>query len=295
MSAVDGPNIQQGVGLEEGEPFDAPEQVEGEHCVFLFTMDLNILRPFHPSRVPATPFGLQKVQTVQSTSDPVGTLTWIPEEHDLSPSSPTVHPPVSLPPSPTTSPSPRSEHFDTEKGPQQEYTETPSKDALQDTGRTSVDWLMATWHKVGIQINEVVVELFEESNHTKIGDGTCIGFVNSVLDRIPGVSTVEEDAPSFGHLIYLQTGPSIIERVTDIMPGDIITLHDAKLKGTESASTHHPGIDEGITAVGIIGEYGPRKSTVKAYHANKRGTQQAANKAGISHVKLRDHNPHALF
>lgn len=156
--------------------------------------------------------------------------------------------------------------------------EASPKETPEGTGQMTADQLMANWHRVGTQIYEIARELFEESNHNGIGDRTYIGFVNSVLNRIPGVSTVDVDAPSFGYLIYLQRGPLVTEKVTDLMPGDIISLHNAKLKSSEDTRTYHLGIDERITAVGIVGEYRPRKSTVKVYQAGKGAGQHGEHR-----------------
>lgn len=165
---------------------------------------------------------------------------------------------------------------------QEKDTNAPSKEDISKTmGKMTVDQLVITWSKVGIHINEVAGELFDKSRGTPIGDGTCIGFVNSVLDRISGVSTVEKDATSFGYLIF-QTGLSVTKNVADIMPGDIIALQDAKLEGRDGIQAHHRGTDEGITAVGIIGEYKPWKSMVKVYQACQHRDQSAGNQVGTS-------------
>ena len=66
------------------------------------------------------------------------------------------------------------------------------------------------------------------------------------------------------------------------MPGDIITLHDAKLKGSEGIQGSRSGIDEGITAVGIVGEYGPRRSIVRVYQASKSENQHTRTQVGTS-------------
>ncbi|KAF9644065.1 hypothetical protein BDM02DRAFT_3103478 [Thelephora ganbajun] len=161
-----------------------------------------------------------------------------------------------------------SESFDTEIS--QERTADPATKARrQSEGQMTADQLMATWGRVGIQICEVAIELFEKSKKTLIGDGTYTGFVNAVLERVPNASTVEEGASSFGYLIYVQTGTSVTKRAADIMPGDIITLQDAKLKGHKGIQTYHQSIGEGTPVVAVVGEYDPKKSKVKAYQASQ--------------------------
>ena len=162
-----------------------------------------------------------------------------------------------------------SESFDTEET-SQERTSGASGDARrQSRGSMTADQLTATWGRVGIQVCEVAVELFEKSKKTLIGDGTYVGFVNAVFDRVPNTSTVEEDASSFGYLIYVQTGSSVTKRAAEIMPGDIITLQDAKLKGHKGIQTYHRNVGEGTPVVAIVGEYEPKKSKIKAYQASQ--------------------------
>ena len=162
-----------------------------------------------------------------------------------------------------------SEGFSTEE-PFQEKTAAPSPNVRrQSLGQMTADQLTATWGRVGIQVCEVAVELFEKSKKSLIGDGTFVGFVNAVLDKVPNASPVEEDASSFGYLIYAQTGSSVTKRAADIMPGDIITLQDAKLKGHKGIQTYQQKIGEGAPVVAVIGEYEPKKFKVKAYQASQ--------------------------
>jgi hypothetical protein len=162
-----------------------------------------------------------------------------------------------------------SESFDTEETSQEKVVQASTKARRQSEGSMTADQLTATWGRVGIQVCEVAVELFEKSKKTLIGDGTYVGFVNAVLDRVPNTSTVEEDASSFGYLIYVQTGSSVTKRAAEIMPGDIITLQDAKLKGHKGIQTYHRSVGEGIPVVAVVGEYEPKKSKVKAYQASQ--------------------------
>ena len=186
-----------------------------------------------------------------------------------------------------------SEAFDTEE-PSQEKTVGPSPKALrrQSEGQMTADQLTTTWGRVGIQVCEVAVELFEKSKKSLIGDGTFIGFVNAVLDRVPNASPVEEDATSFGYLIYVQTGSSVTKRAADIMPGDIITLQDAKLKGHKGIQTYHRNIGEGTPVVAIIGEYEPKKSKIKAYQASQHvGNQVCQTEIHLLAILMRSFRP----
>ena len=162
-----------------------------------------------------------------------------------------------------------SEGFDPEETFQEKPVETSPHTRRQSEGQMTADQLAATWGRVGVQVCEVAVGLFEKSKKTLIGDGTFVGFVNAVLGQVPNASPVEEDASSFGYLIYFQTGPSVTKRAADIMPGDIITLQDAKLKGHKGIQAYHQNVGEGTPVVAIIGEYEPKKSKVKVYQASQ--------------------------
>ena len=161
-----------------------------------------------------------------------------------------------------------SEGFDTEEIPQEKIVDT-SKARRQSGSSMTTDQLTVTWGRVGVQVCEVAVELFEKSKKTVVGDGSYVGFLNAVLDRVPNASTVEEDASSFGYLIYVQTGSSVTKRAADIMPGDVITLQDAKLKGHKGIHTYNQSVGEGVPVVAIVGEYEPKKSKIKAYQASQ--------------------------
>ena len=143
----------------------------------------------------------------------------------------------------------------------------PNKNA--GPGNTMEDHLKTIWRRVGARIVVVAAELFEESRKAQVGDGTYVGFVNTVLDRVPTASTVSGEDASFGYPIYVQTGPKITRRVANIMPGDIITLREAKLKGRKGIKSYDQPVGQGAPVVAIIWEYRSRKTTVKVYQANR--------------------------
>jgi hypothetical protein len=169
-----------------------------------------------------------------------------------------------------------SEGFDPEETPQEKLVDT-SKARRQSGSSMTSDQLTVTWGRVGVQVCEVAVELFEKSRKTVVGDGSYVGFVNAVLDRVPNASTVEEDASSFGYPIYAQTGSSVTKRAADIMPGDIITLQDAKLKGHKGIHTYNQSVGEGVPVVAVVGEYEPKKSKIKAYQASQHVGSQVSH------------------
>ena len=150
--------------------------------------------------------------------------------------------------------------------------------AQQNPGRAAVMnaiELNDAWSRVGIRIADTIERLFKKSKRTVVGDGTYAGFVNAVLENVPTASAVlQGDESSFGRPIYFQKGPSVSKRVGDIMPGDIITMENVKLRGVRGIKPYRQFVGERGPVVAIIREYRARKSVVKAYQACQQvGTQ----------------------
>ena len=266
-------------------------------------------QPVAPSRVPPTPSEYVMVEEhdfgEESTPPPPRPARPPPPRTTLPPPAPPSDVPDNmtmsqweLPPIPRSSldmetrvtdlsASSWSEGFDTEEPSQEKIVEPSPKVRRQSEGQLTADQLTAAWGRVGIQVCEVAIELFEKSKKSLIGDGTFVGFVNAVLDKVPNASPVEEDASSFGYLIYVQTGSSVTKRAADIMPGDIITLQDAKLKGHKGIQTYNRSIGEGTPVVAVISEYEPKKSKVKAYQASQHVGNQVCH-ITTSHLFPRD-------
>lgn len=162
-----------------------------------------------------------------------------------------------------------SETPDSEETPHEKKAELSSKERRQSAGQMTTEQLAATWKRVGIQVSEVTAQLFEKSKRALIGDGTYVGFINAVLDMVPNASVVEEDASSFGYPIYVQTGSLVTKRAADIMPGDIIVLQDAKLKGHKGIQTYNQTVGAGTPVVAVVVEYEPKKSKVRTNQASQ--------------------------
>lgn len=142
-------------------------------------------------------------------------------------------------------------------------------------GRLTADELMAIWGRVGVQICEVATTLFEKSKKSLVGDGTYRGFVDAVLREVPNATV--PDPPAYGHVIYTQVGTSVQRRVSDIMPGDVVELSDAKFKGHKGIQTYHQHVGEGEPLVGIVSEFEPKKSKIRVFQANQHVGQQVRN------------------
>ena len=128
----------------------------------------------------------------------------------------------------------------------------------------SADGLMALWGRVGTQVLEQASSLVEKSKKSVIGDGSAEGFVREVLAGVPHVS----ESDSFGHLVFSQTASTVQKRSSDIMPGDVIALEDAKFKGYKGLSSYsiHVGTG-GNPLTGIIHEFEPKKSKIRVFQA----------------------------
>ena len=61
------------------------------------------------------------------------------------------------------------------------------------------------------------------------------------------------------------------------MPGDIITIRDAKMKGRKGIQTYRQTVGAGTPVVAVIGEYESWKSRVKVYQANQHDGNQVGH------------------
>lgn len=172
--------------------------------------------------------------------------------------------PVQSPPPPPAKATRRSSQL-----PTQHETPKPAPER-----QMSADDLMAVWGRVGVQICEVATALFEKSKKSLVGDGTHAGFVDAVLAQVPNAALVLP--PSYGYVIYVQAGPSVQKRASDIMPGDVVALYDARLKGHKGIHTYHQTVGAPEPLVGIISEFEPKKSKIRVFQANQHVGQQVS-------------------
>ncbi|KAF9483580.1 hypothetical protein BDN70DRAFT_904154 [Pholiota conissans] len=134
---------------------------------------------------------------------------------------------------------------------------------------------MALWGRVGVQVCEVATSMFEKSKKTLIGDGSYAGFVQAVFAAVPNAAPVPTPAGEWGYLVYVQNGPSVQKRASEIMPGDIVEIHDAKLKGHKGLQTYHQNVGgAGEILVGVVGEFEAKKTKIRVFHANQHVGQQ---------------------
>ncbi|KAF8802575.1 hypothetical protein BYT27DRAFT_7196501 [Phlegmacium glaucopus] len=139
----------------------------------------------------------------------------------------------------------------------------------------STDELMMIWGRVGVQVCEVATTLFEKSKKSLIGDGTYAGFIAAVLAGVPNAAPISIASGEYGYLVYAQNGSSVQKRVSEIMPGDIVEIHEGKLKGHKGIQIYHQNVGgSGEDLLGIVGEFEAKKSKVRVFHANQHVGQQ---------------------
>ena len=139
----------------------------------------------------------------------------------------------------------------------------------------SADDLMTIWGRVGVQVCEVATSLFENSKKALIGDGTYAGFIAAVLAGVPNAAPISVTSGEYGYLIYAQNGSSVQKRASEIMPGDIVEIHEGKLKGHKGIQTYHQNVGgSGEALLGIVGEFEAKKSKIRVFHANQHVGQQ---------------------
>jgi hypothetical protein len=122
--------------------------------------------------------------------------------------------------------------------------------------------------RIGIRVCEVATSLFEISKNALIGDGTYAEFITAIL----GVPTLLLSVASgeYAYLVYAQNGPSVQKRVSEIMPGDIIEIHEGKLKvikGYRRIIRMLGGSGEAL--LGVEGEIEAKKSKIRVFLANQ--------------------------
>ena len=151
----------------------------------------------------------------------------------------------------------------------------PSRKPKPSELQLSADDLMTMWGRVGVQVCEVATSLFENSKKTIVGDGTYAGFITAVLSGVPNAAPISVASGEYGYLVYAQNGSSVQKRASEIMPGDIVEIHEGKLKGHKGIQTYHQNVGgSGEALLGIVGEFEAKKSKIRVFHANQHVGQQ---------------------
>ena len=98
----------------------------------------------------------------------------------------------------------------------------------------SADDLIILWGKVGVQVCETATSMFEKLKKTLIGDGAYAGFVQAAVATAPNATAaVPITSGDYGYVVYVQNRASMQRQVSEMMPGDIVEIHDAKFTNVD--------------------------------------------------------------
>jgi hypothetical protein len=139
----------------------------------------------------------------------------------------------------------------------------------------SADELAGLSERVGRHVLLAATELAEQSKKTIVGDGSYAGFLNAVLAEVPQAEPPSGRPLGYGYLVYAQAGGTVQRRVADVLPGDVITLYDADLKGHKGLQKYHQHVGAQEPCVGVVSEVEAKKFKIRALHANQHVSQQA--------------------
>lgn len=134
----------------------------------------------------------------------------------------------------------------------------------------SAEDLVALYSRVGKHVFARAAALVEYSRKSVIGDGSGPGFVHTVLEQVTAAVTIldteidDAGQVEYGPIIYVQNGPSVQKRASDIMPGDIVTIRQAKFKGYKGLTGYSTTVG---FIVGIVNEFEDKKGKVKVWQA----------------------------
>jgi len=98
----------------------------------------------------------------------------------------------------------------------------------------SADDLIILWGRVGVQVCETATLMFEKLKKTLIGDSAYAGFVQAAVVTAPNAAAaVPITSGDYGYIVYMQNGASMQRRASEMMPGDIVEIHDAKFTNVD--------------------------------------------------------------
>jgi hypothetical protein len=140
----------------------------------------------------------------------------------------------------------------------------------------------ALWGKIGVRIHDAATSLYEKSKKSVVGDGSFAGFVHATISQVPHAATASSD--SYGYLIYSQNGTVVQRRSSDILPGDIVVLQDAKFKGHRGLQSYTQNVGFPEAVVCIISEFELKKSKIRVFQANQHVGQQVCCKSRVSRL-----------
>jgi hypothetical protein len=133
------------------------------------------------------------------------------------------------------------------------------------------DDLRDLWGRVGVYVGEEASGLLERSKRTLVGNGSYESFVAEALAQVPNALPPQSPG-EYGILIYAQAGVQVHTRVTDILPGDVVVLDAAKLKGYKykGFNFYIDCVGEGAPRMGVVSQFNMKKLKLKVLQASQR-------------------------
>jgi len=99
-----------------------------------------------------------------------------------------------------------------------------------------------------------------------------MGFVHATISQVAHAAPITSE--SYGFLTYVQNGSSVQRRSSDILPGDIVVLRDAKFKGHKGLQNYVQNVGVSEAVVGVICDFEVKRSKVRVFQANQHVGQQ---------------------
>jgi hypothetical protein len=150
----------------------------------------------------------------------------------------------------------------------------PPQPSMSDM-QLNADELAAISERVGTRVFSAATELAEQSKKSIVGDGSYAGFLNAVLAEVPHALPPSGTPLAYGYLVYAQVGGTVQRRVADVLPGDVIALYDAKLKGHKGLQSYSQHVGAQEPCVGVVSDVEAKKFKIRALHANQHVSQHA--------------------
>ena len=137
------------------------------------------------------------------------------------------------------------------------------------SARVTANELRAVWSHVGTHVAEAASDLFECSKRTLVGTGSYEGFIAEALVHVPNAAPPHHPG-EYDFLIYAQMGAKVHTCLTDIMPGDVVVLKGAKLKGHKGLQTYSQSMGGASPCMGVVPEFDVKKLNLRALQVNQR-------------------------
>lgn len=101
--------------------------------------------------------------------------------------------------------------------------------------------------------------MFEKSKKTSIREGAYAGFIQAAVATAPNAAAVPIASGDYGYVTYVQNGASMRRRASEVMPGDIVQIRDAKFTNLDSTFDWYRKLSEeatvgtGVESKGVAG------------------------------------------